>query len=156
MVAPAQRPGNVKHLPPSQVSLWLVVKQAPSNKALALPLLLFGTHLALGNMWNVIFFGRHELKASLKWMGAFWLSIAGGPRARAHLPPRPAPGSRRAGLPPCWLTRTRLQTEGRLTHPRSPLPLPLPRSREHRELPPHLAAGQPPVRPHPGAATARG
>ncbi|KAI8467911.1 MAG: TspO/MBR-related protein [Monoraphidium minutum] len=58
-------------------SLWLVVKQAPTNKALALPLLLFGTHLALGNAWNVVFFGRKELKPSLKWMGAFWLSIAG-------------------------------------------------------------------------------
>lgn len=59
------------------VSLWLVVKQAPSNKALTLPLLLFGTHLALGNMWNVVFFGRKQLKPSLNWMGAFWLSIAG-------------------------------------------------------------------------------
>ena len=27
--------------------------------------------------WNVVFFGRHDLKGSLKWMGTFWLSIAG-------------------------------------------------------------------------------
>jgi hypothetical protein len=33
-------------------ALWLVMKQAPDNKALALPLSLFGAHLALGNIWN--------------------------------------------------------------------------------------------------------
>jgi hypothetical protein len=25
----------------------------------------------------VVFMGRHQMKSSLKWMGAFWLSIAG-------------------------------------------------------------------------------
>lgn len=25
----------------------------------------------------VVFMGRHQMKESLKWMGAFWLSIAG-------------------------------------------------------------------------------
>lgn len=25
----------------------------------------------------VVFMGRHQLQPSLKWMGAFWLSIAG-------------------------------------------------------------------------------
>jgi tryptophan-rich sensory protein len=30
----------------------------------------------LGNMWNVVFFGRNKLKESLPWMGAFWGSIA--------------------------------------------------------------------------------
>ncbi|KIZ06941.1 tryptophan-rich sensory protein [Monoraphidium neglectum] len=59
------------------VSLWLVIKKAPSNQALTLPLLLFGTHLALGNYWNWVFFGQRQLKPSLKVMGAFWLSIAG-------------------------------------------------------------------------------
>jgi hypothetical protein len=34
------------------IALWLVVKQAPDRKALALPLALFGTHLFLGNYWN--------------------------------------------------------------------------------------------------------
>ncbi|GBF92525.1 hypothetical protein Rsub_05139 [Raphidocelis subcapitata] len=60
------------------VSLWLVVKQAPDNKSLALPLALFGAHLALGNYWNYTFFGQRKLKESLNVMGAFWLSIAGG------------------------------------------------------------------------------
>ncbi len=27
--------------------------------------------------WNVAFFGQHDMKGSLKWMGAFWVSIAG-------------------------------------------------------------------------------
>ena len=28
--------------------------------------------------WNVVFFGQRNLTGSLKWMGAFWLSVAGG------------------------------------------------------------------------------
>ncbi len=28
--------------------------------------------------WNVVFFGERNLTGSLKWMGAFWLSVAGG------------------------------------------------------------------------------
>lgn len=35
--------------------------------------------------WNVAFFGQHDLKGSLKWMGTFWVSIAGvlwGPACR--------------------------------------------------------------------------
>ena len=27
--------------------------------------------------WNVAFFGQHQMKGSLKWMGAFWVSVAG-------------------------------------------------------------------------------
>lgn len=57
-------------------AVWIVVKKAPDNSSLALPLLLFGTHMGLGNWWNVVFFGRKEIKGSLPWMGAFWASIA--------------------------------------------------------------------------------
>lgn len=35
----------------------------------------FAFHVWLFN--TVIFMGRHQLQPSLKWMGAFWLSIAG-------------------------------------------------------------------------------
>ena len=28
--------------------------------------------------------GRHQLKPSLKWMGAFWLSIAGNVQCSSH------------------------------------------------------------------------
>lgn len=27
----------------------------------------------------VVFFGRRDMRGSLKWMGAFWLSVAGAP-----------------------------------------------------------------------------
>jgi len=39
------------------VALCLVLRQAEDKKALALPLTAFGAHLALGNWWNVVFFG---------------------------------------------------------------------------------------------------
>lgn len=32
---------------------------------------------SLAVQWNVVFFGQHNLKGSLKYMGAFWLSVAG-------------------------------------------------------------------------------
>lgn len=35
------------------VALWLVWKAAPTQEDLYLPLALFGTHLFLGNWWNV-------------------------------------------------------------------------------------------------------
>ncbi|KAK9835119.1 hypothetical protein WJX74_003144 [Apatococcus lobatus] len=43
----------------------------------ALPFAIFLVHLALGDIWNVSFFGHQQLKPSLPWMGAFWLSILG-------------------------------------------------------------------------------
>ncbi|CAL8462405.1 g1938 [Coccomyxa elongata] len=58
-------------------ALWLVWKSAGSDKAsVAVPLTIFGVHALLGNQWNVVFFGRHDMPGSLKWMGAFWLSVA--------------------------------------------------------------------------------
>ncbi|DBB04486.1 TPA: hypothetical protein ACH3X1_012584 [Trebouxia sp. C0004] len=59
------------------VAVWLVWKSRAEKQELALPLTVFGASLALGNWWNVVFMGRHQMKPSLKWMGAFWLSIAG-------------------------------------------------------------------------------
>ncbi|KAL3148375.1 hypothetical protein ABBQ38_013831 [Trebouxia sp. C0009 RCD-2024] len=59
------------------VAAWLVWKSTADKQELALPLTVFGASLALGNWWNVVFMGRHQLQPSLKWMGAFWLSIAG-------------------------------------------------------------------------------
>ncbi|KAK9845322.1 hypothetical protein WJX81_003406 [Elliptochloris bilobata] len=59
-------------------ALWLVWKGGKGDRnKLALPLAVFGLHLFLGNWWNVVFFGRRELKPSVKWMGAFWTSVAG-------------------------------------------------------------------------------
>ncbi|KAF6256064.1 TspO/MBR-related protein [Scenedesmus sp. NREL 46B-D3] len=69
------------------VSLWLVFKQANSRKELLLPAGLFGLHLFLGNWWNVVFFGRHKMEESTKWMGAFWLSIAGSIASFAQVSP---------------------------------------------------------------------
>ena len=74
---------------PPQASLWLVVKQAPANRDLALPLLLFGSHLALGNLWNKVFFGDHQLRPSLPYMGAFWATLAGARAPRARVPACP-------------------------------------------------------------------
>lgn len=58
-------------------ALALILKSARSTEQLALPLGVFGAQLALGNWWNVVFFGKHKLEESVPWMGAFWLSIAG-------------------------------------------------------------------------------
>ncbi|KAG2483454.1 hypothetical protein HYH03_017708 [Edaphochlamys debaryana] len=58
------------------VALWSVCSRAPSAAALALPLTAMGVHMFLGNWWNVVFFGRRQLKGSLPWMYAFWASIA--------------------------------------------------------------------------------
>lgn len=69
------------------VSLWLVLKQAGSRKELLLPVSLFGLHLFLGNWWNVVFFGRQKMEESTKWMGAFWLSIAGSIASFAQVSP---------------------------------------------------------------------
>ncbi|KAK9817800.1 hypothetical protein WJX72_002358 [[Myrmecia] bisecta] len=71
-------------------ALWVVCKKARSREDLMLPLSLFGTHLFLGNWWNVVFFGRHQLRPSLKWMAAFWASIAG--TAAAFYPIHPLAG----------------------------------------------------------------
>lgn len=57
------------------VAAWAVYKQG--GERAYLPLAIFGGSLFLGNWWNVVFFGKHELKGSLPWMGAFWASIAG-------------------------------------------------------------------------------
>ncbi|GFR41150.1 hypothetical protein Agub_g1814 [Astrephomene gubernaculifera] len=57
-------------------ALWLVWSRAPSSKALVLPLAAMGVHMFLGNWWNVVFFGKRQLKPSLPWMYAFWGSIA--------------------------------------------------------------------------------
>lgn len=55
------------------VALWLVWKSVePKTAALAA----FGIHLALGNYWNITFFGRHEMRRSIPVMLAFWASIA--------------------------------------------------------------------------------
>ncbi|KAK9805803.1 hypothetical protein WJX73_001710 [Symbiochloris irregularis] len=59
------------------VAAWLVWRRSPSVVQAAVPLGWFIAHLILGNMWNVSFFGRHQLKGSLYWMAGFWLSIAG-------------------------------------------------------------------------------
>jgi hypothetical protein len=61
-----------------QVALWTVVRSATTKQQLVLPLALFGTHLALGNLWNWTFFGQRKMKESLPVMGAFWATIAGG------------------------------------------------------------------------------
>ncbi|GIL72937.1 hypothetical protein Vretimale_4586 [Volvox reticuliferus] len=58
------------------VALWLVCTKAPTAGALAMPLATFGAHMFLGNWWNVVFFGRRQLKGSLPWMYTFWASIA--------------------------------------------------------------------------------
>lgn len=58
------------------VAAWLVWKSGSGNE-LVLPMAIFGAHLFLGNWWNVVFFGRRQLKESLTWMGIFWFSIAG-------------------------------------------------------------------------------
>ena len=87
-----------------QAAVWLVWKSGGDNKAsVALPLAIFGVHALLGNQWNgmwsllllsapcvqhslahdivycapqVVFFGRRNMPGSLKWMGAFWISVA--------------------------------------------------------------------------------
>uniref|UniRef100_A0A7S3VHR7 Uncharacterized protein n=1 Tax=Dunaliella tertiolecta TaxID=3047 RepID=A0A7S3VHR7_DUNTE len=59
------------------------------GKELLLPLGLFGVHLLLGNWWNVVFFSRHKMNESVKWMGLFWASIAGTAAAFAPIS-RPA------------------------------------------------------------------
>lgn len=59
------------------VAVWLVLKKARTRNDLVLPLAVFGIHMALGNWWNVVFFGQHKLKESTRWMSAFWLSMAG-------------------------------------------------------------------------------
>lgn len=58
------------------VALWLVWKSAPTPESAVLPLTLFGSHLLLGNWWNVTFFGRHKMRQSVRVMGTFWASIA--------------------------------------------------------------------------------
>ncbi|CAK0751704.1 hypothetical protein CVIRNUC_002088 [Coccomyxa viridis] len=60
-------------------ALWLIWKSAPANDKMpvALPIGIFLAHALLGNQWNVVFFGERNLTGSLKWMGAFWLSVAG-------------------------------------------------------------------------------
>jgi tryptophan-rich sensory protein len=68
------------------VGLWLAYRQITAGmggdtsakaRALALPVGVFGTMLALGNYWNVVFFGQRRMKASIKVMGAFWASVLG-------------------------------------------------------------------------------
>ena len=36
-----------------------------------------GAQVHLPVQWNVATFGEHKLEGSLKWMGAFWVSVAG-------------------------------------------------------------------------------
>lgn len=67
------------------VAAWLVWKSAPAQDDLYLPLGLFGLHLFLGNWWNVVFFGQHKMRQSVKWMGAFWCSIAASIAAFAQV-----------------------------------------------------------------------
>ncbi|KAF8071227.1 crtK-2 [Scenedesmus sp. PABB004] len=68
-------------------ALWLVVKQAGGRREAALPVGLFAAHLFLGNAWNVVFFGRREMEASTRWMGAFWATIAASIAAFARVSP---------------------------------------------------------------------
>ncbi|KAK9863448.1 hypothetical protein WJX84_004854 [Apatococcus fuscideae] len=66
-------------------ALWLVWEKSPGPiigpdgqlDTAVLPLAIFLIHLALGDIWNVSFFGHRQMKPSLAWMAAFWLSIAG-------------------------------------------------------------------------------
>ncbi|PNH09508.1 Protein CrtK [Tetrabaena socialis] len=58
------------------VALWLVATKAPSAAALGVPLFAMGAHMALGNWWNVVFFGQRKLNESLPWMYTFWASVA--------------------------------------------------------------------------------
>jgi len=59
------------------VAAWVIYKEAASQRDLILPLGLFGVHLLLGNMWNIVFFNQKRVSESLTWMGAFWVTIAG-------------------------------------------------------------------------------
>jgi tryptophan-rich sensory protein len=81
------------------VALWLACRQiapgadaAGKARALALPLGVFGSMLALGNLWNVVFFGQRRMLASVKVMAAFWASVVASAAALAHA------GSPLAGL----------------------------------------------------------
>jgi benzodiazapine receptor len=47
------------------------------HSKLGLALGVYGLHMALGNWWNVVFFGRRQISGSIKWMMAFWASTAG-------------------------------------------------------------------------------
>uniref|UniRef100_A0A7S3VHW3 TspO/MBR-related protein n=1 Tax=Dunaliella tertiolecta TaxID=3047 RepID=A0A7S3VHW3_DUNTE len=91
-----------KWTPPNYVFplMWIPLKTIQSiaaamvwrqghGKELLLPLGLFGVHLLLGNWWNVVFFSRHKMNESVKWMGLFWASIAGTAAAFAPIS-RPA------------------------------------------------------------------
>ena len=51
------------------------LKSATSSKAVG-ALAVFAGMTALGNYWNVTFFGRRQMKKSVKVMAAFWGSVA--------------------------------------------------------------------------------
>ncbi|EFN54605.1 hypothetical protein CHLNCDRAFT_24614, partial [Chlorella variabilis] len=69
------------------VAAWLVWRSAPTTQQLYLPLALFVAHLFLGSWWNVVFFGRHQMQQSVKWMAAFWCSIAASIAAFSQVSP---------------------------------------------------------------------
>eukprot|EP01026_Neomeris_dumetosa_P078246 TRINITY_DN8455_c1_g1_i1.p1 TRINITY_DN8455_c1_g1~~TRINITY_DN8455_c1_g1_i1.p1 ORF type:complete len:173 (+),score=16.99 TRINITY_DN8455_c1_g1_i1:93-611(+) len=58
------------------ISLWQLLQKG-KKEDLVIPLALFGTHLALGTLWNVVFFNWYKMKESLYVMAAFWASLAG-------------------------------------------------------------------------------
>mmetsp|Transcript_9636 Transcript_9636/g.23905 ORF Transcript_9636/g.23905 Transcript_9636/m.23905 type:complete len:166 (-) Transcript_9636:1093-1590(-) len=56
--------------------IWREARAHPAG-SVALALGAFTAHMALGNWWNIVFFGRRRLRESIPWMLAFWGSIAG-------------------------------------------------------------------------------
>eukprot|EP01025_Chloroclados_australasicus_P033790 TRINITY_DN3454_c0_g1_i3.p2 TRINITY_DN3454_c0_g1~~TRINITY_DN3454_c0_g1_i3.p2 ORF type:complete len:136 (+),score=7.30 TRINITY_DN3454_c0_g1_i3:34-408(+) len=58
------------------VSLWKMLQSGDATN-LMIPLGIFGTHLALGTLWNIVFFNWHNMKESLFVMGALWATLAG-------------------------------------------------------------------------------
>lgn len=69
------------------VAAWLVWSAAETPQQAVLPLGLFAVHMALGNWWNIVFFGKHKMEESLGWMGAFWVSIAASIAAFSQVSP---------------------------------------------------------------------
>jgi len=70
------------------VGLYIAYKQIGGGEQgrakaekVALPLAAFGAMIALGNYWNVVFFGQRRLKASLKVMALFLGSVVGSSAA---------------------------------------------------------------------------
>jgi tryptophan-rich sensory protein len=58
--------------------VWRAGSGVPAmHSKLGLALGVYGLHMALGNWWNVVFFGRRQISGSIKWMMAFWASTAG-------------------------------------------------------------------------------